>query len=766
MPIKFSVAPQQFVDDSGKPIAGRVTFFKHDSNELATLYTMQGTSFVQAQNPQLLDAMGRISETVFFDADILDMKVERYIGDPGAMTVYSPDYVSYDEFQVGLDYKALLEQTGTVYRVAELKEVDPDEFKLVEVQDVPFRRYIWDANATSTPDDGLVVQSDVTSDGRWLLLWDDEMLPSSIYGVKDGNFTNINMLFSYPDVIGSIGLRTPPIIRIEPGTYSTTVGMSTSKTIAFGKGVQFTGGYINCPRVIQLTDIDNYVADFILDASCDAHSSWYRTAKRFWLSGSRNLYIDSVNYFADAQLTGQVYVDQANIHGCTRLPVTYATGAYLYLSRCAFDARGILSPSLDYVRFGGSVWNDNIWTSNVSNQYDFGTIANGNHIQFSSADNNLIECASFARAETYVRMRKGLLIAVPSANLVLDMEGRELSSFSETVFTQLRNCTVKGNVNLAGTCSGFSMQNVTVYGNINGGTNPVCVNVIGSWNAEWTGSLNCSNCIISGSKVTGAHDITFVGGRWQKSIDNVSDNVTNTGTIVFRDCVLDGMNVKIHSKNLNFIRCGIYEQDIKVYPVWDSDNSVFLFQGRLEGCEVSGSKPIAYGIFHGLGDNCKDCLLIYTWIGNSFFGNTDGLTFEFWADSTVLAEVLARAGHSVVYSGNSGYCPLEAWHGTYSPVSWVACAFYPADGDPTSPLGNFYRANYAVRCCPPWNGYIGDAGTYNNWMGASYQMSGGTTTKGYSAATNPMPTSLGYGDAFGSYFVKYGGTGDTALVYV
>ena len=767
MPIKLSVAPQQFVDENGKPIVGRVLFWKHGSNELATIYTMQGNSFQLADNPQLLNAMGSIDETVFFDADILDMRVERYIGAPGAMDPLSPqsDWALFDEFQVGMDYKALAEQTGTVNSIAELKETDPAEFKVVEVQDVPFRRYVWDRYATNNADDGVVVMSGVTSDGRWLLLWDDDTLPSEVYGVEGGNYANLGMLLSYPATVGSIGLATPPRVRIARGTYATSSWVSTDKTVVFQNGVRFTGGGLIAPRFEQLNEMDNYFADVrVTDQTASVHSSWFRTAMGFWTSDAKELYIDETNYFADSRLAGQVRLDDARIHGSTRLPVTYATGAYLYLSGCSYDARGIFTPSLDYIRFARFVWDDKIWTSNVSSQYDFGTIANGNHIQYTSMDMNVLTCALFARAETYVRMRVGALIANPSASQILDLEGRSIGSFSETCFTKLMNCHVTGSVNLAGTVSGFTMQNVEVEGQVDGGTDPVCVNVIAKWVGEWTGSLTCSNCTISGNTVTHAHDITFVGGRWMKSIDNASDNTADTGTIIFRDCVVDGLNAKLHTKNLNFIRCGIYEQDIKVYPTWKDDLGKFVFQGRLEHCEVSGSKPIAYGIFHGLGDNCKDCILLYTWIGNSFFGNTEGLTFEFWADSSVLAEVLDLTGHTVVYSGNSGNCPLEAWHGTYGPISWASCAMYPKDGD--SPLTGYYRAALAVRCCPPWNGTITQAGTFGNWMGPSYEISGGASTKSYSAATNPMPSSLGYGDAFGSYFVRYGSTGDTALIYV
>lgn len=765
--IKLSVQPQQFVDADGKPIAGRVSFFKHGSNELAQVYWMEGNDFVDAQNPQLLNAMGSIDRTVFFDADILDMKVERYIGEPGAMTVHSTEYATFDEFEVGMDYKAMLEQSGTVYSIAELKEVDPEQFKVVEVQSAPFRRYVWDEHATNNADDGVVVMSDVTSDGRWLLLWDDEMLPSSIYGVEAGNFANLVPLLSYPAVVGSIGLRTPPVVRMMLGTYNTTTWVSTTKTIAFSEGVRFTGGGFVCPRVIQLSGMDNYFADLELsDNSCPAHSSWFRTLAAFWLCGSKEIHIDDTNYFEVTQVTGQFRIDNAVIMGAKRIACTYATGACLFFTGCAFSARGIFSPKLDYVKFGDSGWYDDIWNTNQSVDYDFGKIADGHHVEFLASGLNSQSLNQFKNTMTYIKMREAQQASGQGSNPVLDMEGRTLTSFSSAWFGKLRNCHVTGNINLANAPAGFHLENVTCDGQINGGTNLVLINVTAALNVEWTGSLTAYNSMLSGSKVTGAHDITISGGYWRKSIDNVTDNVTNPGTVIFRDCVLDGMNVKIRTKNLNIIRCGVYEQTIEVYPVWDSGLNAFLFNGRLEDSEISGATPIAYKIVHGLGDNCKDCILVYTWIGNSFFGNTDGMTFEFWADSTVLAEVLARSGHSVVYSGNKGYCPLEAWHGTYGPISWTSCAFYPADGDPTSPMGNFYRAALAVRCCPPWNGSISNIGTYGNWMGPSYQITGGATTKGFSAATNPMPTSLGYGDVFGSYFVRYGGSGDSALIYV
>lgn len=763
--MKISLSTKQFFDLEGKPLsAGRVSVFVHDSNVAVPLYVYEGSAYVPAQNPYILDDAGRCPG-LWFEAASVDVKVEKYNGVPGS-------YSQVAEFTDGFTMPDVRNDT-IVYGISGLEQANTALGSVTVVgfngpADCGPRSYVWDALASEQEDGCAIVRSqDVPGDGRWILVASGKYMPSEYYGIVPGSSeANISAFLSYPEHVGQWGISLPPVPLFAPGTYTSQGGFSSNKVVSFQKGAKFTDADFYLPGA-EVEPGSDYVAEFFFSSpQASAHSSWFRTPAGFLSCDATTLFIDSDNYFVDSKLYLPVTVERATIIGTKRMAITYATGAYIKLSRCNLAATEILSPSQDYVKFASCGWQDEIWNSTTPSHFDFGRISNGNHIEFLGVAMCNRDISQFSSTMTYFRMREAELALGESTNTILDMQGRSLSTFNSQYFSKLMNCRVTGNVTLTSAPSGFVMENVEVEGQIDGGTNPVCINVIGKWNTEWTGSLNCSNCILSGAKVTGAHDITFVGGRWEKSIENASDNITDTGTVIFRDCVLDGMSTKIHTKNLNLIRCGVYEQDIKIYPVWNSASSVFLFQGRIEDCEISGSTPIAYGIFHGLGDNCKDCVLIYSWIGNSFFGNTDGMTFEFWADSTVLAEVLARSGHSVVYSGNKGYCPLEAWHGTYGPTSWGACAFYPADGDPTSPLGNFYRAAYAVRCCPPWNGTISNAGTYGNWMGASYQISGGASTKGYSAATNPLPASLGYGDAFGSYFVRYGGTGDTALIYV
>ena len=73
--MKIGFNPQSIVGLDGMPLVGRVTFYVHDSDIKATVYSMQGDAFVESQNPQLLNNAGRLDDTVFFDAAIIDVSI-------------------------------------------------------------------------------------------------------------------------------------------------------------------------------------------------------------------------------------------------------------------------------------------------------------------------------------------------------------------------------------------------------------------------------------------------------------------------------------------------------------------------------------------------------------------------------------------------------------------------------------------------------------------------------------------------------------------
>ena len=67
--MKISFSPNQLFDMVGFPlVSGRVTFFLPGSDTPATVYTMDGERFVEAENPVVLDDAGSFPQTAFMKA--------------------------------------------------------------------------------------------------------------------------------------------------------------------------------------------------------------------------------------------------------------------------------------------------------------------------------------------------------------------------------------------------------------------------------------------------------------------------------------------------------------------------------------------------------------------------------------------------------------------------------------------------------------------------------------------------------------------------
>ena len=756
--VKISLPQNQFFDDAGAPLAsGYVSIFLHGSDNLAPVYTLDGDIYREAANPMPCSHDGRIP-TLFFDAAIVDVLVE------------DRNFAEVDTYQAGFEWPA--EKNDTVVQgIAALKETDPSVGVVTVVGydqycEAPPRTYVWDKDSQDTPDDGIVVEGPQGSTGNWILVWCGRELPVTIYGVVPGHEANLSAALGYQSSVGSFGLRTPSVVRFPAGTYSTSSTLSTTKVLSFDRGAKFTAAEFVCPCV-EIAGNDGYVADFTFTGSCaQAHSSWFRSVTAFWFSGAKKFIIDNVNYFADSVVHGSPTIENAVIEGSKRMAVTYDSGRYLAITRCAFAAKEIFSPSADFIRFAGMGWHDEIWNDTQPSHYDFGKVTNGHSIEFLSSGVNNMELSQFSNTMVYVRMREANIANVNGASTVLDMQGRTLANFNSSAFIELKECHVTGNITLTSAPSGFRLTDVKCDGNVNGGTNPVVVGCRLTWATEWTGSIEARDSWISGGNLTGSHDISMVGGYWGMNLRDATDNTADTGTKMFTNVEFSKYLGSHKTKNLYLQGCNINGQTFEIYPMYNSTAGKFIFQGRMEGCMVFGTNPVAYKIFHGLGDGCKDCLLAYAWVGNSFVGNAKGLTFEFWADTSVLAEVLALSGHDVTYSGNGGNCPLEAWHGSETNITWLPCAFYAKDGDIDAPSGNYFRANLSIRAVPNFKGAVSQIGTYGKWTGPAYQIQGGTTTKGYLAATNPAPVQYGYGDVFDSVVVRYGSAGDNTVTFV
>lgn len=754
------------VPETGLPVEGRMKVFLHDSAEYAELSTLQGEEYVQAANPQLLHA-GLPFATLFTPLGVFDVVIEQYIGVPGEMSVYSPDsdFEQIGVYRTGMDFDIASFSRNTVDTLDELRDVDP-ALKMVTVKwyatagDCVPRTYIWDAASENTEDGGYVIGSDVSDTGKWILMWDDEVLPCSVYGVKPGTEANITLLLSYPALVGSFQLATAPRVRFTRGTYTTNNTWNTTKELLFDPGAKFTEAIFVCPAA-EISGNSAYVADFeFTSPTAEAHSSWFRSVTGFWFSGAKRLVIDGTNYFADTVVSGSPVVENAIIEGSNRMAVTYNAGRYIQFRRCAFCATEIFSPSQDFVKFSWAKWQDEIWTTRVASNFDFGSISGGHHVEFFVSDDNSLRLAEFGDADIWLRAIDACLRDTAYSNTIADLEGRRISAFSFTRFTELRNASVAGNIELAGAPTGFAINNVTCDGDVNGGTNPVVTNSRLRWGTEWTGSFNARDSYLLGGNITGTHDITVNGGFWGMNLKDATDNSTDTGTKVFQDVDFSKTSGSHKTKNLFLLGCKVTLQDIEIYPVYDDDSGLFYFNGRIEGCTVYGTKAIHYTMVRGLGDGCKECAFTYSWLNNSFNGNDEGLSIDYWVDPPGQVCMVSRNDNDVLYQGNSGQCPQEKWTGNTT-HSWESCTFYTDQG-PDSASTSGYKADVGARVCPVFNRVSHVGFCYP--VKYAYRIAGDAVGLAFKAATDPGPDK--YGDLFDVVFEMISSGGSTTFNYV
>ena len=186
--MKIALSTNQFFDDEGRPLVnGRVSVHLHASDVLVDVYTLSGHGYVQAENPFITADDGRIP-SLFFDATVVDVWVEKQVGD-GIFELL-------DTYQDGFEMPSVKNDT-VVYGVSALQDVNPSVGAVSVVGydddvDAPQRTYIWVPDCSEPADSGVVVDSNSGQSGRWVLLWECDTLPSSVYGIVPGtNEANI-----------------------------------------------------------------------------------------------------------------------------------------------------------------------------------------------------------------------------------------------------------------------------------------------------------------------------------------------------------------------------------------------------------------------------------------------------------------------------------------------------------------------------------------------------------------------------------------------
>ena len=654
--MKLSLAPSQYFDLDGTPLAsGRLRIFMHDSDTPAEVFTLEGETYTAATNPVILDDAGEVHSTIWWEAAIVDVKVDKRNADGG--------YMQIAQFQAGFQLPDSKNDT-VVEGIAGLRTADPGLGTVLVIgydSDgvAPPRHYIYDPDCTDAGDDGIIVDSDVTgADGKW----DDEKLPCSVYGIAPGHEANISAFLGYPNVVGSFGIQTPKFPRFLEGTYTSNTTFSTTKALYFDKGAKFTNASFAC-RMAMIPDNADYIADFrFSELHATAHSSWFRTVNGFWCSNAATLIIDGDNHFTDTLVRYSITMMNTTIIGADSLPTTYGEGAYLQLLQNCTVLGRVFRPGQDYIRISSQA-GDEMFT--LSGDWDPGLISQGHHVQYdASPDLDL-----FANADRWVAVmveRKSRMGSVMPTT-ILDLQGRALSngvSLNETNgFIGIRNATVNGWINAFG--ANCNLYNV--LGTLNVNSNLGCTVVMENCNITFpmapTGLIQLvsrdSNISVTGNPGidTSETALNISGGTFQGFL-GVSDPYEKSKAVVFNNVRLAGST----SWKLNRLWMMACNGDVKIDMIPYEEGGDYFYEINCQKNIFVGSSRIWFtGVFsqaHPMTQMAGhvmfgQCIIV----GNSFFGDQAGGIKMLRTHPWAMAHFMADNPGNWVYEDNIGICP-------------------------------------------------------------------------------------------------------------
>lgn len=322
-----------WLDDEGKPLAGRVKFCRLHTTELENIYDNQG---YPADNPIYTNTIGQLDFQVFLaDRKDYTVRFEKYIGN-GDMTEDQDNWLhqySCDNLWDVFDVDVTADAIQLVNNITALRHLDPntvanrDNRKVVTlggynyVGDKPQVMYIWNPTSISNDNGGSVIKVDNISTGRWELV--NNFGPTGVdvrhFGVfgadsksdaTDLMSIQINVANQYA-AYNSIPLYFPSINGL---TWYKMNGLNLYKAV-FAEETRVFGN-TNYPNIITMYDEngyldvytdDDYKAVFTLRGPT-VRTSWGEHSDNCVFDPSYKLIVDSVVSTNQRSWTG-IYVD-------------------------------------------------------------------------------------------------------------------------------------------------------------------------------------------------------------------------------------------------------------------------------------------------------------------------------------------------------------------------------------------------------------------------------------------------------------------------
>ena len=634
---------------------GKIEVLDPVSTNFIDVYTYNSTddSYTIATNPIYLNGEGR-SEHTYFVKQLAYLRLYKYLGnfsdprtdDESANWQFVRDWFNSIELNTS---------TGSnldVYGLYGLMDADTS-LGTVDVvgywtdDDCEKRTYVWDKTCTAQPDAGYVVQSNSTEEGRWILLFDGEYLPSTYYGVYPGHEENVNALLTYPSVVGSNELITAPGVYFVSGNYNgSSVALVTEKKLLIDNESSFTRSSITSSNEITVIggETNHFITDLI--GVKVAHSSWYKTLQGFLDSGAKELIFDqNINVTQAPVMTKNTTLHNVHLVNNTNMYAGWMgfNNFMLTLDRCIVDDH-LFYPSTSRIFFQNMLVTDRYFIKPTVNNMDISRI---------NCDDFNFNLCNFDNAEIYLKWmyQKG--------NTDIDMQGRLVSDIDYAPsLIGLHNC-------LFNTLTLNDSSKEVFLENCQGTIRSVNVKTLAIHKCRLTidvdVTLNGGILDIVDSEISGSGTFS-AGNSFALNIErsNVSQNITfpyitNPATQYF-DIIIDNSNVT-----------GTIE--VKKLTMTNSKAGAVKIYGAMGATGIIGNVKLENNVIDDFGffgvtnyeSTVNNCTFVNTRIVNNTFNNS--FTCPFYVTDSVSNkyEFISRTGaHDFLYRGNNGQCPIDS----------------------------------------------------------------------------------------------------------
>ena len=650
---------ERFLDIDGMPLVrGKLDILDPVSNNPITVWSYADDEYTEHANPVILDIEGRSEQTIFSDR-LSYVRVYRY---EGLDEWNDPIYVFVRDYYTGEDSSS--ESREYVIGIDALKALDPSVNTTVNVIgyynsfDCPLRTYVYDPNSSLDADGGYVIASDYTAEGRWILQFDGEYLPSTYYGVYPGSEANMAALMSY---VGQIkGKNTAPGVWMVSGTYSYATDIVTTKKLQMDSNTRF-GVAVTCNSVDVVGTPTSPVADFFVSGGT-VKSSWYSNINAFLGSGADRLVVDKDNFVTKAldapkTLTG-------TYEAWIRLPAVTTSSNYLDFVGAKIICDRSFSTS-DYVKFSNMTIKQSWWIPTAYANWDVGLLSQGHHVQATTVSANTIDISDFENAAVWLKFRDA------NGDTSVDMQGRSADSFSSANICAYKN----GSVNTL-TYTGNQAVQLTDM-KIGTLTTDSTVSAVRSafTLSYYTGpGINCTDCVVDSIGALNSDTTSIV---LNKCVLNAAVNVTAHTGSWSTDNYSKGQYINIYDSTVTqFVYTkgdlvlvkSIVTAPIEVYPHYEE--SLPVIRMTVSDNEFFGSAKLIVKLRNNATDTTMAaCTPDITMVNNSWEQVDEaGFYFQLFSDQINFTYFLGTGG-KFVYKGNNGKCPQQC-----PPMSTVSTA--------------------------------------------------------------------------------------------